>query len=160
GDGVLRVTTAALVLQGRGPLVVVDPWTALDGPDRNAPEERARYERRFDALAAAGMKPDDVDAVVNTHLDGVGSNTTPGRDREERVAFTTATYSVPRGEVAALTEGKRPNAEAVRAVLEQTTAVDAPLALDDDITIVAAPGHTPDHTAVRVSSRGETAYLI
>jgi len=159
-DGVLRVTTSAIVLRGDGPLVVVDPWTALDGPERAAADQRARYQRRFDALAAAGVKPDGVDAVVNTHLDGVGSNTVPDFDGEERAAFPNATYYVPRAELAALAAGERPGEVAMNAVHERTTAVDAPLALDGEISIIPARGHRPDHTAVRVASRGESAYLI
>src|SRR3954451_5956338 len=76
-DGSLRVGSSAVAIRSKGTTIVVDPWLAFDDPDRSTPEARARLARNVAALAAAGFAPEDVDVVVNTHVDVSGANATP-----------------------------------------------------------------------------------
>jgi glyoxylase-like metal-dependent hydrolase (beta-lactamase superfamily II) len=162
-DGILRVTTSAVVIQTPETCVVVDPWVALDDEDRASENTYAREARRFDALARAGVDRSAVDVVVNSHIDGVGANTHPrGAGEPEQPAFANASYLLPAGECEALAAGDRPGGQPfadLRAagVLQPVT---APHRIDDYVTLVAAPGHRPDHCVVEVSSRGETALVI
>jgi hypothetical protein len=83
-EGVLRVTTSAIAVQTPETCVVIDPWVALDGEDRTSDDSKGRAVRRFDALARAGIGPADVDVVVNSHIDGIGANTSPSDRARDR----------------------------------------------------------------------------
>jgi hypothetical protein len=161
--GVLRVTTSAVVVQTPETCIVVDPWVALDDENRASANAQARGARRFEALARAGLDPSDVDVVVNSHIDGVGANALPnGAGEPERPGFPNASYLLPAGECAALAAGERPGGQPfadLRAagVLQP---VRAPYRIDDYVGVVVAPGHRPDHCAIEISSRGETALVI
>jgi Metallo-beta-lactamase superfamily len=68
-DGALRIGSSALLVRAPGAVVLVDPFLAFDDP--------ARFEGRLEALADAGAAPEDVDVVVNSHIDGIGVNVVP-----------------------------------------------------------------------------------
>ncbi|MHB8466696.1 MAG: MBL fold metallo-hydrolase [Acidimicrobiales bacterium] len=138
----LRVGSSALLIRGEGPTVLVDPWLAFDG------DHGARLAALSDAGAGAG--PDDVDLVINTHVDGIGANVAPdGRTP----AFVNARYLLPAEE----------RAEAARLpgwqALEDHGVVSdaAPGAVAPGLEIVDLPGHSPGHVGVRV---GDGAVII
>src|SRR5262249_14996882 len=113
-------------------------------------------------LRAAGVAPDQIDIVLCTHLhaDHVGWNTILV-DGRWVPTFSNARYlfSRPEDEIGdprrnpaadanllrgtAYRDSVLPVIEAGRAVL-----VDGEHAIDDDLTIVPAPGHTPGHVAI------------
>ena len=125
-------------------------------------------------LAEAGVRPTDVDLVVNTHLhlDHVGWNTT-AVDGGWEPTFPNATYLLPRADVDAWRPGSatvREDAgintnvfdDSVRPVLDSGQAVlwAQDHVIDADIRLEAAPGHTPGHSVLKVRSRGESAVLV
>ncbi len=122
-----------------------------------------------DALAAAGVMPADVDLVVCTHLhaDHVGGNTR--LDGGERVpAFPQARYLFSRPDLeffhpGTLTEAPGRSAisyaESVEPVLRAGKAViwDDTHAIDENLQLHLAPGHTPGHGIVILESGGDRA---
>ena len=120
------------------------------------------------ALAAQGLAPEDIDFVFCTHLhsDHVGWNTRL-EDGRWVPTFPNARYVFSKKELEAwrdvghprfarttLEDSVLPIVDAGRAVL-----VSNDYALDDEIRLESTPGHTPDHVAVRLSSKGESAVM-
>ena len=94
-----RLAVQTWVVRTAGTTVLVDTGV---GDDRDRPQAPLfdHLETGFLArLAAAGVEPEDVDLVINTHIhyDHVGWNTRRGRDGWEPT-FPAATYVVPRAD--------------------------------------------------------------
>ncbi|GAA1615606.1 MBL fold metallo-hydrolase [Catellatospora bangladeshensis] len=159
----LRMASQGFAILGAGRVIIVD--TCLGGPKPALAQPRPGFDSQWlAALAAAGVKPADVDTVVNTHLhhDHIGWNTvlTGGRLRP---TFTAARYLITGAEYAHATAGspRRHIADGVLPVQAagQLDLVDLDTRIDDDVRLVPAPGHTPGHVAVEISSQGQTALL-
>ena len=149
-DWALRVGSSAIVLSDGQTTVLVDPWLAFDDP--------ARFGPRLDALAEAGWAADQVDVVVNSHIDGVGANADPATGAP---AFPRARYFVPGVEMTELAEGRRPGAEGLLDV-ERAGVLDR---YDDriepaaGIVVDALPGHNPGHYGVYVGEPAEAVIV-
>lgn len=127
----------------------------------------------LDTLGAAGVRPEDVDLVVCTHLhvDHVGWNTRrAGADDAWVPTFPNARYLFGRAEHAHWTTGGGPEVfpENVDVIADSVTpVVEAGLAefLDpgDEIlpglTVEAAPGHTPTQLVVKYDD-GTGAFIV
>lgn len=120
-------------------------------------------------LARNGVRPEDVDIVINTHLhnDHVGWNTVAAEGGGHRATFPNARYYVQRGEwVEAMHPNERTRAtylaENLVPVEEagQIEFVDGEAQITSDIKMIEAPGHTADHAAVVISNGGETAVYL
>lgn len=123
----------------------------------------------LDELRAAGVAPEDVDVVVNTHLhaDHCGWNTRKAEDGAWVPTFPRARYLIQRGEWEAAThpnertratylpENLLPLAEAGRLDL-----IDGETRVTDEITIIPTHGHTADHASVVLASAGEKAIYL
>jgi len=119
------------------------------------------------ALAAAGLGVEDIDIVLCTHLhvDHVGWNTRL-EDGRWVPTFPKARYLFSRRELdhwlARHAEAPLgPIGESVVPILEAKRAdlVTNDHAIDDLVRLEPTPGHTIDHMAVRVASRGQQAVL-
>lgn len=123
----------------------------------------------LDNLAAAGVKPDDVDIVINSHLhfDHCGWNTV--RDRDGRIVptFPRAKYFAPEGE---WQYARRPSErDAISYIPEnydllvksgQMTLLKGGEEIVPGISVKTFPGHTAHMQAVMVQSQGRTACYI
>jgi glyoxylase-like metal-dependent hydrolase (beta-lactamase superfamily II) len=125
------------------------------------------------AFAAAGISPDDVDIVINTHLhfDHCGWNTTLTADGRVIPTFPNARYFAHRGEVE---HGHlRLDRDAVSYVSEnydplvesgQMTLVDggpgSVIEIVSGVSVEVYPGHTAQMMAVNIDSRGRRACYI
>ena len=127
-----------------------------------------RHGALLDDLARNGVRPGDVDIVINTHLhnDHVGWNTVAG-EGGLRPTFPNARYYVQRGEwVEAMHPNERTRATYLAENLvpveqaDQIEFVDGEAQITSDIKMIEAPGHTADHAAVAISNGGETAVYL
>ncbi len=123
----------------------------------------------LDRLSAAGIAPESVDIVINTHLhyDHCGWNTVRRGDGSIVPSFPRARYYVQRTEwerareqherdrVSYLSENYDPLVEAGRMTL-----LEGDRELLPGIAVEVLPGHTRGMQAVLVRSKGETACYI
>ncbi len=128
--------------------------------------------RLFQNLQAEGIAPEDIDTVILTHghPDHIGGNT----DAEGKPAFPKARYIMWKDEWDFWTSGQAEAKldEHVREVLlgfakknlppiqHQLDLVDHEAEIVPGIRAVAAPGHTPGHMALAISSEGEQLLCI
>lgn len=125
------------------------------------------YESR---LAEAGLRPEDIDIVMCTHLhaDHIGWNTVQ-RDGRWVPTFPRARYLLSRRELAFWDPRQNPAMAAdprrvmyedsVLPVVEsgQAVPVDDGYAVDDELTVEAAHGHTAGHVSLALNSGGARA---
>lgn len=170
-DAENRVRLASNCLLVRGP-----GWTALveagmgDKWDAKARRLYAIEERPTlpEGLAARGVRPDEVDALVLSHLHFDHAGGVTGRDGDRVVpAFPNATLYVQAAELAHarspnerdrasyLPENWEPYAEAGRLAV-----VEGEKELFPGLTVVPLPGHNAGMQAVRIESEGKTAFYF
>ena len=128
-----------------------------------------RHGTLLDDLARNGVRPEDVDIVINTHLhnDHVGWNTVACEGGGHRATFPNARYYVQRGEwIEAMHPNERTRATYLAENLvpveraDQIEFVDGEAQITSDIKMIEAPGHTAGHAAVAISNGGETAVYL
>ncbi|MFI1283778.1 MBL fold metallo-hydrolase [Streptomyces sp. NPDC020858] len=129
-------------------------WVLVDagvGPAQGPAAGWAPVPGRLPAvLAAAGIAPADVEAVVLTHLHEDHAGWSSGEDGEP--FFPAARYLVQRTEVASLDRAD-PVWDWTVAPLRATGQlheVDGPYRLAPGLTLLPTPGHTPGHQSVLV----------
>jgi glyoxylase-like metal-dependent hydrolase (beta-lactamase superfamily II) len=145
------------------------------GNDKPRPRNEHWHQRRgtyLRDLAAAGVKPEDVDIVMCTHLhaDHVGWNTRL-EDGRWVPTFPNARYLFGKQEVEywqQVLEQSAPEevnhgswADSVAPVLDagQAVLVSSDQEVADGIALVPAPGHTPGNVIVRLEEKGQRAYV-
>jgi glyoxylase-like metal-dependent hydrolase (beta-lactamase superfamily II) len=118
------------------------------------------------SLAAAGVRPEEVDIVINTHLhfDHCGWNTTLTPDGKVIPTFPNARYFAPRGEVehghlqlerdriSYISENYDPLVAS-----GQMTLLDGDAEICPGISVERFPGHTADMQVVHIDSAGQHA---
>jgi glyoxylase-like metal-dependent hydrolase (beta-lactamase superfamily II) len=170
GDDGLILSFHSFVVRTAHHTVLVD--TCL-GNDKERPTRPSWHRRRGDylaRLAAAGLRPEDVDIVLCTHLhaDHVGWNTRL-QDGRWVPTFPRARYLMGRREVAhwqaraaaepALNHGSW--ADSVAPILDggRAVLVDDDHAIDDMLVLSPAPGHTPGGVVLHLAaSRGRAMF--
>lgn len=172
-----ELTVAAIqtwVLRSGGRTILVDTGV---GNDRERPS-RELFNRRHgdfpDRLQRAGVHPEEVDIVVNTHLHGdhVGWNT-HDVDGEWVPTFPNAHYLMPAADDAYFgpgnnyAAGRRPDDRlmyqdslapvhrAGRSILWEDT-----YRIDENLTLESAPGHTPGSSVLRLASGTDRAVFV
>ncbi|WP_354637640.1 MBL fold metallo-hydrolase [Kitasatospora camelliae] len=171
------------VVRSEGRTVLVDTGVG-NGRQRPAtPRFDDMWTDFPDRLAAAGVHPEEVDVVVNTHLhaDHVGWNTV-AQDGNWVPMFPNARYLIPAADDARLDPAqahRRPApvdaAQRLRREHERflyTDSVepvhraglselwDGEYRIDGNLVLEAAPGHTPGSSVLRLESRGERAVFV
>ncbi|WP_055601083.1 MBL fold metallo-hydrolase [Streptomyces aureus] len=176
------------VLRSGGRTILVDTGVG-NGRERPGSPQFHHWQGDFlGVLERAGVRPEDVDVVVNTHLhaDHVGWNTraADGSDSGGDVGggigggewvptFPHAEYLVPAADDAhfgpdnAYGGGR---SESDRFVYEDSVAPlhragrivlwDGVHRIDEHLTLESAPGHTPGSAVLRLASAGERAVFV
>jgi glyoxylase-like metal-dependent hydrolase (beta-lactamase superfamily II) len=165
----IRLAMNCLLIRAAGKLILVetgagDKWTAKESDiyDLHDPH------RLPQSLSGAGVRPEDIDFVVNTHLhfDHCGWNTRREGDRIVPT-FPNARYVVQRG---AYEHGKAPTERDRGSFRDETfVPIDATgqwQLLDGDtelvpgVDLIRIQGHTPDMQCVRLSGGGRSALFL
>ena len=178
-----RCAMQSWVLRSGGATIVVDTGV---GNDRDRPQipqfDHARHPF-LNRLAAAGIRPEDVDVVINTHIhyDHVGWNTRLVDDAWVPT-FPNAKYLIPRIDrdyFDPANDDRRPPAhteadqlrrrgghivfaDSIAPVLDQApvTLWRERLDIDENLTLEPAPGHTPGSSVLRLRSKSERALFV
>lgn len=127
------------------------------------------YGYLLEGLAAEGVKPQDIDVVVNTHLhaDHCGWNTLRREDGGFVPTFSRARYYLQKGEY---DDASNPN-ERTRATYQdylfkpldaagQLELVDGEAQISPSIRMFETPGHTHHHASLAITSAGQSAVYI
>ncbi|MGB8953639.1 MAG: MBL fold metallo-hydrolase [Candidatus Aminicenantales bacterium] len=121
------------------------------------------------SLRELGVRPEDIDLVVNTHLhfDHSGGNTMKGEDGIIVPTFPQARYVIQKGEWEdALNPNERDKASYIREnflPLEkagQLLLVDGDTEIADGVEVVLSPGHTAHHQCVKIKSMGRVLFYL
>ncbi len=121
-----------------------------------------------DELRGYGLRPEDIDIVLNTHLhfDHCGGNTRVEKDKVVP-AFPNARYIVQRGEFEhAMNPNERDRASYIPENYAPIEAAGMYSFLDEDgviapgVEVIRLPGHTADMQAVKLTGGGKTAFLF
>jgi glyoxylase-like metal-dependent hydrolase (beta-lactamase superfamily II) len=141
------------------------------GPKLPEKEQRiyGNQARLLHSFEEAGVSPEEVDVVINTHLhfDHCGYNTYYDRNGRPMPAFPRARYYVQRGEwehaqnpnprdyVSYKSDNYNPLVESGRMEL-----IAGDREIVPGVSVRVYPGHTRDMQAVLIQSRGQTACYI
>ena len=165
-----RVTLGlnSLLLRSQGKLILIETGVgdkASGWRRQSSPAESGTLLTELDAL---GVRPEEIDVVLNTHLhaDHCGWNTRY-LDGELVPTFPNADYMIVREEwEGAIAPNERTRATYIEENLlpveekGHLTLVDGETPVTDEVTIVPAPGHSPGHCAIVLQSAGEKAIYI
>ncbi|MEE8199506.1 MAG: MBL fold metallo-hydrolase [Thermoplasmata archaeon] len=161
-DDILILSVHTYVVRTRQHIILVDTGVGR-GKDQGT---ESRYLR---GLLDAGVSPEKVDFIVNTHfhIDHVGWNTR-WSDGKLVPTFPRAEYLFVREEwdywrgVTDPRLGSEPIQESVTPIMESGKArvVEGDFVIDEDTRLEPIPGHTPGHVAVHVESGGKEAILV
>lgn len=182
-DDAYRCAVQSWIVRSQGRVIVVDTGA---GNDRDRPQV-PRFDHLttpfLDNLARAGVRPQDVDVVINTHVhyDHVGWNTRL-HDDVWVPTLPHATYLIPRVDreyFDPVNEHLRPAArndadrlrregnrlvfaDSVRPVLESGRAVlwEGEYRVDANLELRSAPEHTPGSSVLWLSSGSERAVFV
>lgn len=180
-SGAYRGAVQTWVLRSEGRTILVDTGV---GNDRDRPQAPLFDHLRtpfLDRLAAAGIRPEDVDVVVNTHIhnDHVGWNTRL-QDGEWVPTFPHATYLIPRADAEYFAPHRahlrRPPksewerirqdgslltyADSITPVLDHAVLWEDGHRIDGNLRLEPAPGHTPGSAVLRLSSGTDRAVFV
>ena len=124
-----------------------------------------------DALRAAGVRPDDIDVVVHTHLhtDHIGWNTYDADDGRTAIFFPNARFVIQQAEwdywttPAMLADPRNVAVRECIAPLRDSGRIQFTQGEESfgaHLVFISAPGHTPGHVAVGIADAGERGVII
>ncbi|MGH3584972.1 MAG: N-acyl homoserine lactonase family protein [Pseudonocardia sp.] len=164
GDEIIDIHMFMFVVEADGKTIVVDTGTLEpDYVRRYHPYDfvRAVDEEPGHALRAAGIEPDDVDVVVNTHLHWDHcSNNGLFRNAHVLVHRRELEYAINPLPVHEKAYEKLPGLQAPwMAAWDRIEAISGPQPICPGVTVVPLPGHTPGSQGVLVEG-GVGRHLI
>jgi glyoxylase-like metal-dependent hydrolase (beta-lactamase superfamily II) len=161
----VRFNLGSYLIRGGGRTVLVD--TGL-GP-RPAETPDVPWGQLMNDFKAKGVRPEDVDMVVMTHLhrDHVGWNLTP-QGGKYVPTFPKARYWMSKKDWdtshrADVQPTRYPNAPSCVWPLAELGLVEfmnGEHSITRELTAVPTPGHTPGHMSILVTSKGERALVL
>lgn len=161
----------SFVLRTPRTITVVDTCGGNDKHRPNRPRYHMKKHPYLERLAAIGIRPEDVDYVLCTHMHGdhVGQNTRLV-DGRWVPTFPRAKYLISRVEwdywIHAANRrlyNEDPFFEdSIQPVLDagQVQLIDDGFSVDKDIVVMATPGHTPGHLCVRITHEGRDVAIM
>jgi len=164
----LPVGLNCLLVRSQGKLILMETGVGNKATRVPGIANVAQAGKLLEDMARQGIRPEDVDIVINTHLhfDHCGGNTTY-RDGKLALTFPRAHYFLQKGEwEAANHPNERTRASYLPENLEplagsrQLELVEGEAEVIRGVRFLAAPGHTVDHAVVEVTSAGQTALYM
>jgi glyoxylase-like metal-dependent hydrolase (beta-lactamase superfamily II) len=164
----IAVGNNSLLVRSQGKTVLLDSGVGTKPTRAPGAMEIEGAGTLFESLAESGVRRDEIDAVVNTHLhfDHCGGNT--AMDEGKLVpAFPRARYFVQKGEWEAaslpnertrgtyLAENFEPLEDA-----RQLELVSGEAEVVKGVRVVPAPGHTEGHCVIELESGGQYALYV
>ncbi|MFT5390910.1 MAG: glyoxylase-like metal-dependent hydrolase (beta-lactamase superfamily II) [Gammaproteobacteria bacterium] len=167
--GMLKLYMQSYIVRTSHHTILIDTCVGNHKERANRPAWHLKSDNAYmSALAAHRLTPADIDFVMCTHLHGdhVGWNTQL-INGQWVPTFPNARYIFSEKELNAWQSGadaRFPDQPLVDSVLPVIAAGQAQLvsndfALDDEVWLEPTPGHTPDHVAIRLASKGESAVM-
>jgi len=166
----IALALSCYLVRGPGMTVLVETGVGPDVDRRYADFYGIRREPGlFRLLEEVGIRPADVDVVVNSHLhfDHCGGNTIRAGKKGWAPAFPRARYVVQRGEwerALRPVERDKPSYLPVRLRALETSGalnlLEGDGAVCPGVEAVLLPGHTAFHQGVKVSSGGRTFFYF
>jgi len=148
----IELAMNVLLVEERGRRILIDTGAGTKGDAKARRIYRLEPRSPADLLAPAGLTPDQIDVVVNTHLhfDHAGGNTLRDASGELVASFPNAEYVVQRGEAdTARHLNERTRGSYLAEDFEPLSAegrlrlVEGEVSLSPHVKLQAAPGHTP-----------------
>ena len=163
-----------LIMHPAGPIVVDtgagnkenEKFHDIYGLENAGANKRTSLE---DGLTQAGVRPEDVKIVINTHLhfDHAGGNTFIDESGAVKATFPNARYIVKQGEYDYATHTNERTAASYfernyvpLAASGQLELVSREKEIVKGIRVVPTPGHTPFHQSVLIESKGERGFFL
>ncbi len=165
-EGELISSVFALLVESCGKRIVIDTCLGND-KERIVPQWNMRQGDFLEQIAAAGFDRESVDYVVCTHLhpDHVGWNTMLV-DGEWQPTFPNARYLFTQADWDWLDNAKVSAlgdyaGDSVRPIFANNLAdlYTPDYQLNDEVTLVSMPGHSPGHIGVSIKSNGQSAFI-
>ncbi|MER6442685.1 MBL fold metallo-hydrolase [Streptomyces sp. NPDC001185] len=180
-DDAFRCHIQTWVVRSEGRTILVDTGVGNDRERPQVPQFTGLRTDYLTRLREAGVEPEDVDVVVNTHIhyDHVGWNT-EWRDGQWVPTFPNATYMIPRadnlyfdpknprrapgdeherlrweGSTLVFNDSIAPIHHAGQAVLWKDTH-----RIDGSLLLEPAPGHTPGSSVLTLRSGADRAVFV
>ena len=157
-----------MVVRGEGKTVLVETGVGTKASRLPGAAETEGSGALLLNLEREGIRPEDVDIVVNTHLhfDHAGGNTLISEGKPVP-AFPRARYLIQKGEWrVASSPNERTRATYLAENFEpledarQVELVEGEVEIVKGLRLVPAPGHTADHCIVELDSGGELALYV
>jgi glyoxylase-like metal-dependent hydrolase (beta-lactamase superfamily II) len=167
----LKLSIHSWLIRIDGRTILVDTCIGNHKPRPARPKWHLMETRYLQRLTEAGIRPEEIDMVMCTHLhaDHVGWNTRLDNGRwvptfpNARYVFSKADYdhylALDRDPAKPVNHGSL--RDSVLPVVEAGLAqmVTGAHAVDEHLSLDPAPGHTPGTLVVKLASRGESALL-
>ncbi len=157
-----------MVVRGEGKTVLVETGVGTKSSLTPGAAGTERSGALLQNLEREGIRPEDVDIVVNTHLhfDHAGGNTLISEGKPVP-SFPRARYLIQKGEWrVASSPNERTRATYLAENFEpledtrQVELVEGEVEVIKGLRLVPAPGHTADHCIVELDSGGELALYV
>ena len=165
-EGRLTFNISCWLIRSAGRTILVD--TGIGGRKSQMDEVLAEPAALPEVMQAAGVRADEVEIVLFTHLhyDHSGWNTI-AEGGKAKPLFPQARHVVQRREWDYWTSSdelrRSAEYEHVLAPIEQAGLLDlveGEHAVTSEVVTVSTPGHTPGHVSLAIVSGGERAYVI
>lgn len=163
-DGNLLLSIHSLLIRSEGKNILVDTCLGEELDFGVFPDAGPAF---MESLREAGMDRNDIDVVLCTHLhyDHIGWNTLLAGDRRIPT-FPNARYLFAKTEWQHWIQAEDAGFpmtldECVQPVIDAGLAsfVEMDHRITRDVRLEPTPGHTPGHVSVKISSKGEEAFI-
>lgn len=166
-DRLMLLSIHSFIVRTSHHTVLVDTCIGNHKAHAGFPQWEGREGRYLEDLKAAGLSPEDIDFVFCTHMhiDHTGWNTRLA-DGRWVPTFPNATYLFNKSEYE---NWRQSESEFDQWVLKQNIEpiieagqvrwVDNDWGIDDQLSLLPTPGHTPGHCSVQLKSGGSQAVI-